>query len=223
MTIARYASLILCTALCACGDSATAPAAADIAAVRAVDEDRPGTTATPTPEATPAAVLASSAMPGAIAPVTTPTAITQQAGQMPQLAVSAMADRPIVMQPASGGASATGSATPTEAIPNYPPRSGITTGRLCAAAVGAIMGRTEMQVGIQYESPGIARVGYQRADNTQWTYDCRFDGAHVTWRTVEDGREGRWRTSPTDEVITYAITPGGATVTVDGKPVRIAG
>lgn len=151
------------------------------------------------------------------------------------LAVSSIAPQPMIAaQPSAQTATVSGQVTgvpgqtegaPTsgvETLPSYPPRTGITTGRLCAAAIGSIMGLTELQVGIQHETPVIARVGYQRSDRTQWTYDCRFDGSHITWRTVEDGRPGRWRTDPTDEVITFTMTPGGASVTVNGEVVRLA-
>lgn len=220
--IARNATILtLAAMLSACGGSGRSqPTGEDLAAVRAVDEDRPRTDASPTPVTGEAPVV--SAMP-AIPVQAQPTPAIQTTQGTPVLATSMMADRPVIAQPTAANGQPGAGGSMAEAIPSYPPRRGITTGRLCAAAVGAIMNRTEMQVGIDYESPTVARVGYKRADGIQWTYDCRFDGAHITWRAVEDGRPGRWRTDPADEVITYAITPGGATVTVNGEAVRIAG
>ena len=81
---------------------------------------------------------------------------------------------------------------------------------ICRAAIASVMGRdpsimrTRVVDNIQY-------VSYVRPDDGKvWTYRCRLEGNRVVWA----GEQGRWRTHPSDEVITYELSPGGKSVQI---------
>ena len=82
-------------------------------------------------------------------------------------------------------------------------------GRVCKAAIAVLNGRDPSIMRVIKDEAGLTRVRYTRDDGTVWTNECRVEPDRVSWRIVDSGGPGRWRT---EDTITYAID--GDTVSV---------
>lgn len=83
-------------------------------------------------------------------------------------------------------------------------------GRVCRAAIGAIMARDPANIRVDSVSDGIAQVSYARfEDGKVWKNRCRIEGDRVIWGTIDahgpDAGYGRWHDGPADEVVTFQI------------------
>lgn len=78
---------------------------------------------------------------------------------------------------------------------------------VCRAAMAAIMGR-EVEIMKVRVVGDKYRISYTRpSDGTQWSLNCWFSQRRILWQSVEaDGKLGRVRDHPLDEVITYDYT-----------------
>ena len=91
-------------------------------------------------------------------------------------------------------------------------------GRICRAAIGALMARDPANIGVDSVSNGIAQVSYTRvADGKVWKNRCRIQGDRVIWGVVDtntpDSGNGGWRDAPTDQVTTYRIREPNVLIT----------
>jgi hypothetical protein len=84
-----------------------------------------------------------------------------------------------------------------------------TTGRVCKAGIALIMGRDPAIIRVDRFTNGVAYLRYTRPDDgTVWRYKCKLEGAQIIW----GADDGRWRTHPDDEVITYIINQDSVVV-----------
>lgn len=84
-----------------------------------------------------------------------------------------------------------------------------TTGQVCKAAIAFMMGRDPAIIRVDKFANGVAQLHYVRPDdNSTWRYKCKLEGSKVIWGT----QNGRWRTHPDDEVITFKLNEGAITV-----------
>lgn len=93
-------------------------------------------------------------------------------------------------------------------------RETVTTGQICAAALGMLFGRDPSTMTVVSDSASLARVKYMRADDTTWTNECRVNSRSVTWRAIGADGPGRWRT---EDEITYISSTAGIAMTVNGE------
>lgn len=82
---------------------------------------------------------------------------------------------------------------------------------ISAATIAALMGRKANIMSVKSDDGDIFYVKYKRSDNTYWTNKCKFDGSRVIWGS----REGRWRTHPADDQITYTVNGNKLTISTD--------
>ena len=97
-------------------------------------------------------------------------------------------------------------------------------GRVCRGSAAALNGRSYNTVKVIGTNQEYIRVQWKRPDDgKKWKQDCRFEGDKVIWRGVDafgpGSGEGRWRTDPRDETITYKLERGVVTITIvlDGE------
>lgn len=97
-----------------------------------------------------------------------------------------------------------------------PPPSTREIGRICRAAIGALMVRDPSHIKLDRVTEGVAHVRYSDPEGRVWRNRCRVGGGTVHWGTVglsgQGNQPGRWRIGPEDEVVAYAL---------DGASVRI--
>ena len=89
--------------------------------------------------------------------------------------------------------------------------------RVCRAAVADANGHSPSIVKLVSDDGEIVRVRYNRPDDgKQWINECRFEGDRVLWRTVDafgsGSGTGRWRDTPADESLTFALKGGDVTI-----------
>lgn len=83
-------------------------------------------------------------------------------------------------------------------------------GRVCRAAIAAIMGRDVATIRVDRSTSEETQVSYVRpSDGTRWRNRCRIDGDRVAWASADPGSSGRWRD---EETIRFAITGDAVTI-----------
>ncbi|WP_175133457.1 hypothetical protein [Achromobacter pulmonis] len=86
---------------------------------------------------------------------------------------------------------------------------------LCKAAISILMGRPISSMSGS-EQDGLATVSYARAsDGDTFKYQCKIEQSRVIWRSLIDGKWGRWRNDPRDEKVTYKVEGEKLTVFLD--------
>ena len=90
--------------------------------------------------------------------------------------------------------------------------------RVCRAAIADLNGQDPSITKVVSEDAGTIRIRYTRpSDGKVWTNDCRIEGDRIVWRTVNafgaGSGEGRWRSDPADEVLTYRAQGDRVTIT----------
>lgn len=93
-------------------------------------------------------------------------------------------------------------------------RESVTSGQVCAAAIGMLFGRDPSAMQVVSDAGGLTRIKYRRADQTTWTNECRVTDRTVTWRAIGADGPGRWRT---EDEITYSASTSGLAMTVNGE------
>jgi hypothetical protein len=82
---------------------------------------------------------------------------------------------------------------------------------IAAATIASLMGRKANIMKVKSDDGDIFYVKYKRSDNTYWANKCKFDGSRVIWGS----REGRWRTHPADDRITYKVSGNKLTISTN--------
>ncbi len=83
---------------------------------------------------------------------------------------------------------------------------------ISAAVISAMMGRAVSIMNVKSDDGDIFYVKYSRSDDGSiWTYKCKIDGTRVIWGT----RDGRWRTHPADDIISYKDKSGKLIITTN--------
>ncbi|MDH3263527.1 MAG: hypothetical protein OEM24_05975 [Paracoccaceae bacterium] len=86
---------------------------------------------------------------------------------------------------------------------------------LCRAAIAEMMGHDFSIVsGVARRDGNIGTRYVRPSDGSTWQNACRLESNRVVWASMDQsGTIGHWRTSPADEVITYALTTEGVMIT----------
>lgn len=73
---------------------------------------------------------------------------------------------------------------------------------ICKAGIAKIMGRDPSTMSSRPSPDETIKVTYVRADDgKRFSYKCKTDGNRILW----GGSEGRWRTDPSDPVLTFEV------------------
>lgn len=85
---------------------------------------------------------------------------------------------------------------------------------ICRAAISAMMA-TPVEI-IKAESfDSLIHLHYFRlSDNRRWDYQCKQEHNRIIWRSIWDGAPSRWRTHPTEEMLTFLIDPVADKLTI---------
>lgn len=84
-------------------------------------------------------------------------------------------------------------------------------GEVCRAAIAVVMGRDPKIMKVRPDND-VTVVSYCRpSDGSFSIYRCRLEGNRVVWASSE----GRWRTHPDDEVLTFEVTDSGTKVKIN--------
>lgn len=84
---------------------------------------------------------------------------------------------------------------------------------ICPGTISALFFHPIDAINIDRIERGIMYLSYKRiSDNTEWKQRCKIEGNKVIWAANWDPKEGRWRTGPYDEVITYQIAEEQITI-----------
>ena len=90
---------------------------------------------------------------------------------------------------------------------------------ICKAAIGEMFGHSPSIIEQINISNSTVSVGYIRdVDNTQWNFECKFNGDEVIWRALPGSTTnyvGRWRDSYAegDPKVTYNVNGNKVTIT----------
>lgn len=86
-------------------------------------------------------------------------------------------------------------------------------GKVCRAAIAAVMGRDPSIIRVTANEGGIVDTRYTRDDGTVWKNRCRVEPGRVVWAAIDVNGPGtgagRWRTE--DEI---TFTADGSQITV---------
>lgn len=86
----------------------------------------------------------------------------------------------------------------------------------CKAGISTLMGKSPSIMKITKKEKSVIYLSYKRPDDgTTWSYKCQISGNRIIWASIFKNGEGRWRTHPLDEVITYQTS--GDKITVSQK------
>lgn len=81
---------------------------------------------------------------------------------------------------------------------------------ICAAAIGAVLGRDPKTIELDRVESDIAYVSHLReSDRTRWKQKCRVAGIHVEWGDAQ----GRWQNSPADSKLVVSWSAEGIQIT----------
>lgn len=73
---------------------------------------------------------------------------------------------------------------------------------ICKAGISKIMGRDPTTMSSRPTSDETIKVSYLRADDRKkFSYKCKIEGNRIVW----GNSDGRWRTDPSDPVVTYKV------------------
>lgn len=139
------------------------------------------------------------------------------------LLVAACQDQPpqdeaAAAHPRAGAEKAAAPVTPAEPEQAVNKLSVADTSRVCRAAIADLNGhQPSLMKGVREDRDGV-RIRYARpSDGKVWTNDCRLVGDRVMWRTVDafgpGSGEGRWRSDPADEGVTFSVAGDEITIT----------
>ncbi|PHY20777.1 hypothetical protein CSW59_06020 [Caulobacter sp. BP25] len=85
-------------------------------------------------------------------------------------------------------------------------------GRVCRAAVASLMGRDPTLIRVASSNEEGVDVSYVSPnDGRGWSNHCAINGDRVSWTTISNGVQGRWRT---EDDIRYALNGPSVKITV---------
>lgn len=99
--------------------------------------------------------------------------------------------------PSANGSRAEGTVAPAAALHERVSLSKAEKGRVCRAAIAAVMGRDPSIIQVTSTSGDIVQTRYTRDDGTVWKNQCRVEDGRVIWAAVDVNGPGtgpgRWR------------------------------
>ena len=83
--------------------------------------------------------------------------------------------------------------------------------RVCKGAISAVFFPPIDSIRVVKEvGPVVFVSDIRKSDGSQWNTRCRIDGSSIIWATAD----GRWRTHPKDEKISFRVDRASGTFTI---------
>lgn len=100
-------------------------------------------------------------------------------------------------------------------LASFSAAANFTTEQVCRAGIATVMSKPLSIITVDKQKGDVLYLSYmRRSDSSIWRYKCQIKGFKIHWGSVDpNGTEGRWRTHPLDEKVTFKT--GIDTITVD--------